>query len=131
MRDHLRPLIGKCTGLKELTLRTAWQDFYSDWMWSESHDEARYREWAGFIESVRPTLQYLDFDQGIPPQFHNQSGCGRHDPLPLQKKRPMHQRFITFILPLLVKGPYPVFKGLIIRGGWWNRSRSQPLVFRS
>lgn len=77
---------------------------------------------GGFIESVRPTLQYLDLDQGIPLQFHN---------YPLQKKRPMDQRFIIFILPVLVKGPYPVLKGLVIRGGWWNRSRSQPLVFRS
>jgi hypothetical protein len=117
MRDHLRNLTGKCTSLRHLALRSLGDDYMSHYFWSATLDEIRYKQWAAFINSVRDTLRTFEFEQGISPQLHNQGGCGTgRGRMPLQMIRPMDERYITFIAPVLIHGPWPALNKVVIRG---------------
>lgn len=117
MRDHLRKLKGRCKALRRLVLRSVGHDHMANEMWSGPLDEARYKEWASFIDSVRPTLEIFEFEQGIPPQLKNQGGCSRcFANGPNQTIRPMDERFIKYILPVLSHGLWPALREVTIRG---------------
>ncbi|KAL1639912.1 hypothetical protein SLS58_007499 [Diplodia intermedia] len=61
MHNHLGPLTNRCTRLAHLEIRTyaPWEH----WELLSPLDDARYAEWAAFIQSVRPTLRSLVFEQ--------------------------------------------------------------------
>ncbi|KAF8861390.1 hypothetical protein BDZ45DRAFT_740456 [Acephala macrosclerotiorum] len=53
MRGNLRLLQGRCTNLKNLSLRSVGSDHEWDSSWLAEKDEARYKEWGSFIDSVK------------------------------------------------------------------------------
>ena len=119
MRDHLRPLTGKCTALQNLTLRSVGSDYPVDPTRSPFMDQEGYEEWAAFIASVRSTLKAIRFEQGIIPQRPVQSIflCDRGHPRRLSLAiRAMHCRFIRYIEPVFTQSSWPALKTFIIRG---------------
>ena len=120
MRDHLRRRTGRCTALEYLILRGVGQE----WRWhrseqitgSAARDELRYQEWAYFIQSVKPTLQSLEFEQGLPPEDPAQGDYAPHQFPRLCPGRPMDQRFMKTLLPVLMSGPWPRLEKMVIRG---------------
>lgn len=115
MRGHLRSLIGRCTALRRLVLCHVGQDYRPKTSWSVEKDSERYREWADFLQSIRLTLESFEFEQGLqfedpeePPPCRNPSWC--------LGKRPMDERWISSILPVLLCGPWPCLQKLILRG---------------
>ncbi|KAI9812206.1 MAG: hypothetical protein M1827_004872 [Pycnora praestabilis] len=118
LRGHLRHMNGKCTNLKNLCLRSVGQDYAPLPMWSAQKDEERYAEWAAFIGSVKTTLETLLFQQDSQAEDPTPNPCGTIvNRLPMQRKgRPMDQRFMNHILPVLITGPWPVLQSVIIQG---------------
>jgi hypothetical protein len=112
MRGHLRPLIGRFTHLKHLSLHTVGQFHDSEPSWSEARDKARYSEIADFITSVKSTLTSLTFVQGLP-ERPRAILITRADQW---LGRPMNTYFLSYILPCLIQGPWPEPKVLSVRG---------------
>ena len=120
MRDHLYYIQGRCTALKHLALRSVGQDYKLDWFegfGSDVHDEERYTEWANFIDSVKHTLRVLELEQGLPPDKLGPPGCRRGCRELLQRDgRPMDVRFMKYIMPTLLRGPWPHLENMTIKG---------------
>lgn len=74
--------------------------------WSEKLNENRYREWAGFIDSVRSTLEILIIEQGTEPEL-NVYFCRRK---PSQTGFPIYDRFLKIVLPVITQELRPVLK---------------------
>lgn len=71
-------------------------------------------EWASFLKSVRSTLVSFTFEQGLEP---DESLCfGWRSVTPPQHGRPMDVRFMAYVFPAIVDGPWPQLKTLSIRG---------------
>ncbi|MCJ1433585.1 hypothetical protein MMC27_002948 [Xylographa pallens] len=117
-RGCLRPLIGRCTALQHLSLRSVGQDDVHDALWSPAKDEARYAEAAEFIASVRPTLRTLVFEQGLQADDDSDPGCGssRAGLSTREAGRPMDVRFVKYIVPVLVEASWPHLREMVIRG---------------
>ncbi|MCJ1402952.1 hypothetical protein MMC11_006173 [Xylographa trunciseda] len=117
-RGCLQPLIGRCTALQHLSLRSVGQDDVHDALWSPAKDEARYAEAAEFIASVRPTLRTLVFEQGLQADDDSDPGCGssRAGLSTREAGRPMDVRFVKYIVPVLVEAPWPHLREMVIRG---------------
>ncbi|RFU27624.1 hypothetical protein B7463_g8701, partial [Scytalidium lignicola] len=116
MRGYLQRLEGRCISLRRLALRSAGQDYDGDFFWSDAIDEQRYKEYASFIRSVRGTLQHLVFEQGIRQEksYNPISYLGlRFSQI---GARTMDKRFLKYILPVLVEGPWPALKMMEIFG---------------
>ncbi|KAF8849219.1 hypothetical protein BDZ45DRAFT_680669 [Acephala macrosclerotiorum] len=113
MRGHLQRLHGRCTNLKRLFLRSVGNDWTMDGQWSPTIDAERYKEWASFIDSVRPTLESLVIEQGLEYESANIAHCR---PGPLQVGRPMDERFLAHVLPILIRGDWPYLKEVKILG---------------
>ncbi|KAE8445145.1 hypothetical protein EG329_013747 [Mollisiaceae sp. DMI_Dod_QoI] len=113
MRGHLRRLEGKCPSMKYLYLRSVGNDWTMDRQWSSAIDAARYKEWASFIDSVRPTLEVLVIEHGLEVESANILHCR---PAPVQVGRPMDERFLEYILPILIQGEWPCLKQMKILG---------------
>lgn len=119
MRGHLRYLEGRCTVLKSLTLRSVGQDSIQQSQFSTFADEQRYEEWASFLKSVQPSLERLYFEQGV--IQGNDKNYWRPGHKPRQDARPMDARFIRYLLPVILDGPWPNLRHLEIRGvGRWD-----------
>lgn len=117
MRDHLRILTGKCLSLKTLILRSVRQDYIACNFWWSPLDEIRYKQWAAFVDSVRNTLRTFEFEQGLPARYHIPGGCTYgHRQLPRQSIRPMDDRYLRYIAPVLFHGSWPELKDVVIRG---------------
>ncbi len=120
MRDHLRQLKGRCSTLEHLALRSVGQDGSMEPLWSSSLDEERYQQWAAFIDSSRGSIRTLDLEQGLsarglgPVVGHCRGHA--HTLHPVQQLRPMDSRFIAYILPVLLKTPWPKLEKVTIRG---------------
>ncbi|KAK0128298.1 hypothetical protein ONS95_000273 [Cadophora gregata] len=113
MRTHLKSIEGRCPRLKYLSLRSVGNDDNSDRRWSPAHDEARYQEWASFILSIRFTLERLTIEQGLEP---TQTGIGRCLMQPVQYGRPMDDRFVDHLLPVLLDGEFLALQKIHIYG---------------
>ncbi|MCJ1398248.1 hypothetical protein MMC11_001445 [Xylographa trunciseda] len=124
MRGLLTHLTGRCTALRELVLRKAGQERKPDSDWHEKADEEVYEEWALFIKSTKQTLQRLVLEQGL-----GSWGEGRQKPPwrscrggpPWQEARPMDQRFMRILFPVLASGGWLCLESMDIRGvGSWE-----------
>ncbi|RDL42564.1 uncharacterized protein BP5553_02543 [Venustampulla echinocandica] len=120
MSGHLQLLEGRCVKLRHLTIRSLGQDL--DETWAEANnpfgsvekDEARYKEWALFISSVRNTLESLTIEQGTAIDFGDDNYYGRPR---LQKTGlPMDDRLLQYVLPIFTQGQWPTLKRLEILG---------------
>ncbi|MCJ1294445.1 hypothetical protein MMC34_006003 [Xylographa carneopallida] len=116
VRGCLRPLIGRCTALQHLSLRSVGQDDIHDSLWSAAKDEARYAEAADFIASVGPTLQTLMFEQGLQADADIYSLCGSRGVYSPAPGRPMDGRFVKYIVPALVNTQWLRLREMVIRG---------------
>ncbi|KAH8810888.1 hypothetical protein F5884DRAFT_262116 [Xylogone sp. PMI_703] len=114
MRNFLWDFVGRCTALQRLALRSSGQDYDADFLWSDTIDAQRYKEYASFIRSVRGTLQHLVFEQAVR-QGEIHRSC--RAPHPHQTgARPMDKRFLNYILPVLIERPWPVLQSMEILG---------------
>ena len=117
MRSHLDPLAGRCTALTRLCLRGPGQEYVGDrYGWLKELEEQRYAEWARFIDSVRPTVKDLIFEQGRLPNTDAVMYGAWLVNFPQQDRRPMDLRFIDHILPVLAQGPWPCLEKMTVRG---------------
>ncbi|MCJ1476433.1 hypothetical protein MMC13_005099 [Lambiella insularis] len=119
MRNHLRSLLGRCTSLRYLSLRSVGQDDAFDHYWSATKDEERYAEAAAFLASVKSTLRTFVFEQGLQPEegIYNSCGPRQRTGFGMSKAvRPMDTRFVEYILPVLLEEPWPNLREVIIRG---------------
>ncbi|MCJ1474522.1 hypothetical protein MMC13_003180 [Lambiella insularis] len=127
MRKLLAPLAGRCTALRELVLRKAGQEKTPTEFWNNKADEELYEEWAMFVESTKRTLRTVVLEQGLPTW-----GVGQHEPRsrhltirgplpPRQLSRPMDERFMRILFPVLTTGHWPCLERMEIRGvGSWD-----------
>ena len=117
MRSYLHFLTGRCTSLTRLSLRGVGQDYIGlSWGWHAELDEQRYAEWASFIDSVKPTLKSLLVEQGRKPE-HDQRMCATSRIRSArQVTRPMDDRFLKHVYPVLERGPWPQLRSMTIRG---------------
>lgn len=110
MRGLLKPLTGRCTGLKSLTLRKVGDRNFEEFdMLRAINELALMHEWSSFIKSVSGTLEEFKFEQG--PRQGGQLGAIRVHPV-----RTMDQLFGNTIFPVLLVGPWPCLKVMEIRG---------------
>ncbi|MCJ1255179.1 hypothetical protein MMC24_002995 [Lignoscripta atroalba] len=124
MRGLLPKLSGHCTALRSLILQKSAQAVHHSMYWNDGADTAVYEEWAAFVASVTVTLQTFQFEQGlksegegIPPGTRR---FGRRS-TPNQPIRPMDERFMQTLFPVLVSGLWPCLKVMEIRGiGAWK-----------
>jgi hypothetical protein len=106
MLGLLEPLCDLCPRLTSLFLRKAGQASWTRMCGRETMDEMIYEEWARYIGTVKHTLQYFTFEQGV-------------DAIPARggpRERPMDTRFVKHILPVLVNGGWTSLKRLELRG---------------
>ncbi|KAK2742771.1 hypothetical protein FQN55_007714 [Onygenales sp. PD_40] len=125
LRGHLQGLT--FTNLRYLRLRSAGQENINCLKWSPANEEKRYREWAGFIEGVKPILETFIFEQGVLPatsKGHYQSLLCRlreNAGATIQDARPMDRRFIDHILPVILSGGWHKLRLMVILGvGRWT-----------
>lgn len=111
MLNLLRPLAGRCQNLKSLTLRKVGQTYR--WEFTRAFaaiDMDIYHEFAFFVDSVKPTLQHLVFEQGhralLAPQHFR----------PPSSYRPMDQRFWQILYPHLFFGDWRDLESMEIVG---------------
>ncbi|KAH8803537.1 hypothetical protein F5884DRAFT_509026 [Xylogone sp. PMI_703] len=118
MQGHLRHLEGRCTVLQKLILRSSGQGHDGDSFWSDAIDNRRYKEYASFIGSVKGTLRDFVFEQGLRQEEDCHPGYAHPYNPPRQTgiMRPMDKRFLEYILPVLIEGPWPVLKTVQIFG---------------
>jgi hypothetical protein len=90
------------------------------WPTEVADESRRYQEIGAFIQSVKPTLRELLFDHGPDIEYFSTvkgQTYGQTPDTPL----PMDVYFDTFILPVLVSGPWPILMSLTVRGvGHWK-----------
>lgn len=87
MQNLLGPLTGRCPNLRSLALRKVGQRRHTEYTPEfAAKDEDMYREFAFFIDSVKPTLRHVHFEQG------------RHT---LRRRRPAAGQIVTVAPPLL------------------------------
>ncbi|MCJ1421252.1 hypothetical protein MMC32_007614 [Xylographa parallela] len=121
MSGLLDPLCNLCPRLTSLFLRKAGQANGTHMWGREGLDEMIYKEWARFLGTVKDTLQYLTFEQGV------------GDPVPGYSSwvRPMDSRFLEHILPVLSSGGWDPLKRLELRGlGAWEATEAMDRLFR-
>ncbi|KAI9752610.1 MAG: hypothetical protein M4579_005558 [Chaenotheca gracillima] len=124
MRSHLYPLVGKCTTLRHLSLHSIGQE--APWdsnRWGIEREVNRYKEWAAFINSVKPSLETLSLEQGVVPVRKDAGFCRTTDTrmkagYPQNPPAPMDERFIQYILPVLKTGPWPKLEAMTLLGVW-------------
>ena len=117
MRSHLHLINGKCTFLTRLSLRGVGQDYLGrSHGWHDEFDEQRYAEWASFLDSVKSTLQYLLLEQGRKPGYNQPMCTTIRITMPRQATRPMDERFLKYLFPVLERGPWPQLRSMTIRG---------------
>ena len=110
MRGVLKPLTGRCTGLKSLTLRKVGDRNSEEIDTLRAMNEcALMHEWSSFIESVSGSLEEFKFEQG--PRQAGQLSRIRVHPV-----RSMDRLFGLVIFPALLVGPWPCLKVMEIRG---------------
>jgi hypothetical protein len=90
------------------------------WPISVADESRRYAEIGAFIESVKPTLRELVFEHGPDVEYYSTvkgQAYGQAPDVPL----PMDTYFDTYVLPVLVSGPWPRLTSVAIRGiGHWK-----------
>lgn len=113
MHGHLRELIGQCTSLRHLVIRTIGQEDAADYRWTRAREEKRYSEMTEFIMATSETLETLIFEQGIEPL----EGGKR---LPIDHhggaERPMDSFCLMHIVPALLNTPWLKLKNIAISG---------------
>jgi hypothetical protein len=115
MRGVMPALHGRCTALRSLYFRKPGQ-IKPNRDESRAADELCYEEFAAFLVSVKPTLQSLTFEQGLPQRLGWHAGA-----MPVQRQRPMDERFIRLVLPALMGGDWPRLQEVRIIGvGRWK-----------
>ncbi|KAI9670054.1 MAG: hypothetical protein M1817_004534 [Caeruleum heppii] len=139
MRGHILCPNGNYTMLRHLSLRNVGQSDPMSIDWLPEVEEILYREWASLIKSVKPTLRNLIIEQGVDAELrylqalHQDAGYEEDDPEAMEldelygygdyeeastvdSERPLHTRFIKFILPVLLSGTWPKLEKLSIIG---------------
>ena len=107
MRGLLPLLEGQCLSLTSLFLRRPAETENRSRVkfWSSAADEEVYSEWAAFIESVKPTIQYLGIEHG------RDVTIGRSMAFRTES-HPIETHFGNHVYPTLVKGPWPSLRRL-------------------
>lgn len=115
MRKPLSEVTGRCTALRSLTLKRTGVGFLPqiDGYPINEVEEQFYEAAAAFLLSVKPTLRYLHFDQGLgpwaPPEFLEEA---KHAPA----MRPPDQRFLQHVFPVLASSGWPCLETIDIKG---------------
>lgn len=118
----LDPLVGRYGALKSLRIAT-WGTFIG--RGEPAPHLPLYVAWAGFLRSVRSTLEEFSFEQGVDRQYfkgwaNNPPPC-RVETRPTNVDRPMDVLFLEWILPALLESPWPRMKHMEIHGvGRWS-----------
>ena len=106
-----KPLIGRCTGLKSLTLRKVGdRNSRESEMIRSFYDMQVLIEWSSFVESVCRTLEEFRFEHG--PRQEPQINPN----LRVHPVRSMDKHFGIHLFPALLAGPWPCLKMMEIRG---------------
>ena len=101
MQNLLGPLTSRCPNLRSLTMRKVGQTHPGEFTPPcIAKDKDIYREFATFIDSVRPTLQQLVFEQGERTARHVVPPPGQN--LISRSVRPMDSRSLLICSFLLV-----------------------------
>lgn len=110
MRGLLKPLTGRCTGLKSLTVRKVGDRNIDECDMLRGMNEcALMHEWSAFIKSVSRNLEEFKFEQG--PRQESQPRMIRVHPV-----RVMDKLFGLILFPVLLAGPWPCLKSMEVRG---------------
>ncbi|KAL8787484.1 MAG: hypothetical protein Q9195_007731 [Heterodermia aff. obscurata] len=121
MRGILPLIQDRCSSLRSFSYRKPGWWVQRRGM-SPSQDEECYMEVASFIGSVASTLEAFTFEQGVPESLggHLISGV-RGGAYALQKVKPMDERFVKHVLPVLFNTAWPALKELNVVGvGKWK-----------
>ncbi|CAF9905941.1 MAG: hypothetical protein ALECFALPRED_001915 [Alectoria fallacina] len=111
MRGLLKPLTGRCTGLKSLTLRKVGDRNVEECdVLRRMNECSLLAEWSSFIESVSGTLEEFQFEQGPRQEFQFGVRGGVHP------VRTMDRLFGSIVFPVLLAGPWPCLKVMEVRG---------------
>ncbi|MCJ1462035.1 hypothetical protein MMC07_000635 [Pseudocyphellaria aurata] len=105
----LRPLTGRCTALRTLTLRRVGQINVTH-EWDAGAEDASYTELASFIDSVRSSLVRFTYEQ---------SGQWRRRAIPARantSNRIMDHQFRHIILPAFVSANWPRLASIELQG---------------
>ncbi|KAI9890319.1 MAG: hypothetical protein M1814_004229 [Vezdaea aestivalis] len=144
MRNLLRPLTGCCPRLQQFAYSGAGEEFdWANWekknkkgnvvfhtselVWPQSAEHARYKELADFLNSVRESLVKFKLELGLSYAQHfcergyEESRFGpkytfRDRDIISDRRRPMDEKFIEYVLPVLIDQRWPKLENLEIRG---------------
>ena len=125
MRGILPLIQDRCSSLRSFFYRKPgwWAQLRGR---SAIQDEECYEEVASFLGSVAGTLEAFTFEQGIPESIgrilsSDMVSVLQSCPSPMQKVKPMDERFVTHILPVLRNTTWRSLRQLNIIGlGKWR-----------
>ena len=122
MRGVLPLIQGRCSTLRSFSYRKPgwWKQLRG---MPASQDEECYLEVASFIGSVAGRLEAFTFEQGVTESIlNNEQWSIRASASPAaQNMKPMDERFVKHVLPVLMNTPWPFLKELNIIGvGKWR-----------
>ncbi|KAH7092271.1 hypothetical protein FB567DRAFT_235218 [Paraphoma chrysanthemicola] len=115
MAESLNPVLGHCKSLSSLCIATVGNGDYIEW--STDWEDRCYSAWARFIDSTRHQLRHFSFKQGVD---HSHATRGkemwRRGRIVSSNSRFLDLLFLSWILPTLVKSPWPNVQRMMIRG---------------
>jgi hypothetical protein len=125
MRGHLAPFLHKFQKLRHLEIHTVAQaapaiGWGSTRTWNTETEDKRYEEIGLFIRNLSSTLESLTFHQGVT-GIPSMDGWRRSTDLVSYRpsfagKRPMDQRFDTFIYTAILDSNWPRLESLQLHG---------------
>ena len=120
MAGALDPYVSCCSFLTSLCITTVGRGNY--WRSASLWEDRRYSSWARFIDSVRGTLRYLSFKQGLNRNDDaSPRGCRVHRST--FGYRDMDHRFRNHILPVLLSAAWPAMGRMEFKGIGRSRER--------
>ncbi|KAH7068317.1 hypothetical protein BKA63DRAFT_111994 [Paraphoma chrysanthemicola] len=127
MADALNPVLGQCQSLTSLCIATVGNGDYIEW--STDWEDRCYSAWARFIDSTRHQLRHFSFKQGLDHSHATRGEVFCRRIIVRSNSRLLDRLFLAWILPTLVKSPWPNVQRMIIRGVGYSHDteyRQQP-----
>jgi len=120
MAGALDPYVSRCSSLTSLCISTVGRGDY--WRCASPWEDRRYSSYGRFMDSVRGTLRYLSFKQGV-----TRGGTARPWGRDVRRfrcdYRDLDFRFRKHIIPVLLSAAWPAMKRMEFKGIGQSRER--------